>query len=91
MLTLSEWTCTNTYANSVDPDETACNGSLISIYDICHSVIEFGLTSFFVAIGMSKLKNGGVHYLGMKEKEHNNKLYSCTQVEPIFLCCEMWV
>ena len=37
-------TNTDTYANSVDPDETA---HLISIYTISHFILEFGLASYF--------------------------------------------
>ena len=41
-LTLSTWqTKIDTCANSVDPDEMACNDHLIRIYTVCHSFFSY--------------------------------------------------
>ena len=34
--------------------------NLIRIYAVCYSVLEFGLVSLFVTVGVSKFKNGKV-------------------------------
>ena len=54
----------NTYANSVDPDETACNvmSCHIWIYTVCHSVFYFKLKPLLALVAKSKFKDGRVHF-----------------------------
>ena len=56
----------DTYANSVDPNDTAYNemrlSRLIKIYTICHSGFYSRLIFLLASMDMSKSKNGIVHF-----------------------------
>ena len=54
-------TNTDTFANSVDPDETTHMSRIIRIYTVCHSISEFSLICRFATMHMPKCKDRRVH------------------------------
>ena len=54
-------TNTDTFANSVDPDETARRSRLIWIFIVCHSVIFF-TKPLFATMDVSKFRDGYANF-----------------------------
>ena len=53
---------TDTFENSVDPDETARPSRLIRIYSVCHSVFDFRLSPLFASVEVDSRVKESISY-----------------------------